>query len=122
MLIVSDAQRAARWYQHALNAAVVWNIGSVVGLRIGGAPFFLHEINPDNQNERAPSETGVTSTRIELFVDDPEPVLERATVAGAALISAVEERDASWGKHRQGSFKDPFGHHWSVGDPSPIGL
>jgi PhnB protein len=26
-----------------------------------------------------------------------------------------------WGTHRQGGFRDPFGHNWSVGDRSPLG-
>jgi hypothetical protein len=26
-----------------------------------------------------------------------------------------------WGRHRQGSFTDPFGHRWFVGDRSPLG-
>jgi uncharacterized glyoxalase superfamily protein PhnB len=25
-----------------------------------------------------------------------------------------------WGIHRQGSFVDPFGHLWLVGDESPL--
>jgi PhnB protein len=26
----------------------------------------------------------------------------------------------SMGTHRQGGFRDPFGHNWSVGDKSPL--
>ena len=122
MLIVADAEQAVDWYRRALGAIEVWSLGSVVGLRISGAPFFVHEINPDNPNESSPAETGVTSTRIELFVDDPEDVIGRAAVAGATRVAVVVEHDAPWGKHRQGGFQDPFGHNWSVGDKSPIGL
>ena len=120
MLIVPDARRANSWYQHALGAEEAWDLGSVIGLRIAGAPFFIHEVNADNFDERDPGVAGFTSTRIELFVDDPEKVLARATEAGARLIEAVVEHDVPWGKHRQGGFRDPFGHRWSVGDNSPI--
>ncbi len=120
MLIVPDARRAARWYGGALGAEELWNLGSVVGLHIAGAPFFLHETNPDNPAEASPADAGATSTRIELFVDDPDAVLERALTAGATLGSPVHDRDAPWGLHRQGGFRDPFGHNWSVGDRSPI--
>ncbi|HTX62232.1 MAG TPA: hypothetical protein VMD28_01230 [Acidimicrobiales bacterium] len=63
----------------------------------------------------------MTSTRIELFVEDPDAVLDRALQQGALLGSAVDVHRAPWGTHRQGGFRDPFGHYWSVGDWSPVG-
>lgn len=120
MLIVPDAEAALAWYQQALGATELWNLGGVAGLEVGGAPFFLHEVNPSNTTERSPEQIGATSIRIELFVDDPDGVLERAIAAGASLGSEVEEHPMSWGTHRQGGFRDPFGHNWSVGDKSPL--
>jgi PhnB protein len=120
MLIVPDAQRAAAWYEEALGAGRLWDLGSVVGLEVAGAPFFLHEVDTGNPAEASPEQAGATSTRIELFVDDPAPVVARAVSAGATLGSSVEAHERPWGAHRQGGFVDPFGHHWSVGDPSPI--
>jgi len=32
----------------------------------------------------------------------------------------VRNHEMPWGKHRQGSFFDPFGHLWLVGDRSPL--
>lgn len=121
MLIVPDAGLAARWYQRALGAEELWSLGSVVGLQIGGAPFFLHEVNPDNPTETSPVEAGVTSARIELFLDHPEALLDRALSEGATLGSPLQEHQLPWGVHRQGGFRDPFGHNWSVGDRTPIG-
>jgi len=43
MMAVEDAPAASAWYQRALGASVLWSLGSVVGLEIEGAPFFLHE-------------------------------------------------------------------------------
>ncbi len=120
MLIVPDAPGAIAWYKRALGAHELWNLGGVAGLEIGDAPFFLHEINPDNPSETSPLEAGRTSTRIELFVDDPDDLLARALSAGATLGSPVEEHALPWGSHRQGGFQDPFGHNWSVGDRSPL--
>ncbi len=120
MLIVPDAPAAIAWYTEALGASVLWDLGGVAGLEIEGAPFFLHEANPENPTEDAPERAGVTSTRIELFADDPDAVLARAVSAGARPGSAVRYRETPWGKHRQGSFYDPFGHNWSVGDRSPL--
>lgn len=120
MLIVADAEAAIAWYKEALGATELWNLGGVAGLVINGAPFFLHEVNPNNPAEGSPDRLGVTSTRIELFVDDPDDVIARATAAGAIVGSPIEDHETPWGKHRQGSFHDPFGHNWSVGDRSPL--
>jgi PhnB protein len=121
MLIVPDADAAAAWYGTALGATELWNLGGVAGLEIEGAPFFLHENNPKNPSERDPVQAGVTSTRIELFVDDPDAVLRRAASAGATVTTEMTSEPRPWGVHRQGSFRDPYGHRWSVGDRSPLG-
>lgn len=118
MLIVPDADAAVAWYKAALGATELWNLGGVAGLEIGGAPFFVHSVNPDNPAESSPG--GVTSVRIELFTDDPDGVVAQAVAVGAAG-SAVVSHEAPWGTHRQGGFTDPFGHKWSVGDRSPLG-
>ncbi|MBO0870740.1 MAG: hypothetical protein J2P15_19460 [Micromonosporaceae bacterium] len=120
MLIVPDAEAAIGWYSTALGATQLWNLGGVAGLEVDGAPVFLHEVNPDNPTETSPDRAGVTSTRIELFVDDPDGVVERAIAAGATPGSPVQDRQTPWGNHRQGGFTDPFGHRWSVGDHSPL--
>lgn len=43
MLAVPDTPSGVEWYINALGAHVLWNLGSVAGLEIEGAPFFLHE-------------------------------------------------------------------------------
>jgi PhnB protein len=120
MLIVPDADAAIAWYRDALGAQELWNLGGVAGLHVAGAPFLLHEVNPDNPAETSPDRAGVTSIRIELFVDDPDAFVERAVAAGAVQGSPVVEHQMPWGPHRQGGFHDPFGHKWSVGDRSPL--
>ena len=120
MLIVPDGHAAVAWYKTALGAAELWNLGGVAGLEISGAPFFLHEVNPQNATESSPGQAGVTSSRIEVFVDDPDGFIERAVAAGATAGASIEDHLAPWGTHRQGGFKDPFGHNWSVGDRSPL--
>jgi uncharacterized glyoxalase superfamily protein PhnB len=121
MLIVPDAEAAIAWYADALGASEMWNLGGVAGLQIAGAPFFLHEVNPANPAESSPDRVGVTSTRIELFVADPDATIERAIAAGASPGAPLVDHQTPWGTHRQGGFRDPFGHTWSVGDASPLG-
>ncbi|HEX3425884.1 MAG TPA: VOC family protein [Acidimicrobiales bacterium] len=120
MLIVPDAEAAVTWYKNALGATELWDLGGVAGLQIGGAPFFLHEVNPHNPAETSPDRAGFTSTRIEVFVDDPDGFVARAVGAGATAGDEVKDHEVPWGKHRQGGFHDPFGHNWSVGDRSPL--
>lgn len=120
MLIVPDVKKAIRWYKEALGASELWNLGGVAGLQIGGSPFYLHEVNPKNPSETSPTKAGVTSTRVEVFVDDPDSFIEQAIAAGATMGSQIEDHQVPWGTHRQGGFKDPFGHSWSVGEKSPL--
>jgi uncharacterized glyoxalase superfamily protein PhnB len=120
MVAVADAPRAVAWYKEALGAAELWNLGSVAGLEIAGAPFFVGE--PEDNGWESPARLGITSARIEVFCDDPDAFIARAVRAGADG-SADEIRDHAmpWGVHRQGGFVDPFGHIWLVGDRSPLG-
>ncbi|MET0967288.1 MAG: VOC family protein [Nakamurella sp.] len=119
MLAVPDAPAAARWYVEALGAEQLWNLGSVIGLSISGAPFFLGE--PSNNGWATPSAVGLPTVRIEVFVDDPDAVIGRAVAAGAdGSVDPVRDHHMPWGAHRQGAFIDPFGHRWLVGDRSPL--
>lgn len=120
MLIVSDAESAVEWYTSALGADPLWDLGGVAGLHLDGAPFFLHEAVPGRTNERSPADVALTTTRIEVFVNDPGALIGRAAAAGASDVEALTEHHAPWGIHRQGGFTDPFGHRWSVGDRSPL--
>ena len=117
MLAVPDTPMAIEWYEQALGARLLWNLGSVAGLQIDGMPFFLHE--PVTGVFESPKSLGTTTARVELFLDDPDPLIARAVRAGAAG-GDIRDYTAPWGTHRQGSFTDPFGHHWLVGDKSPL--
>jgi uncharacterized glyoxalase superfamily protein PhnB len=117
MLAVPDAPAAARWYAEALGATELWNLGSVIGLSVEGAPFFLGQ--PEGNGWETPAVRGLPTVRVELFVDDPDAVIARAVAAGADGRPA-RDHEAPWGVHRQGGFVDPFGHLWFVGDRSPL--
>jgi uncharacterized glyoxalase superfamily protein PhnB len=119
MLAVPDAPTAVEWYKKALGATELWNLGSVAGLEIAGAPFFLHE--PTNNGFDSPTAIGTTTVRVEVFVDDPDTYVERAIKAGAdGALDPMRDHQTPWGTHRQGGFHDPFGHIWLVGDKSPL--
>jgi len=119
MLAVPDAAAAVRWYEQAVAATQLWNLGSVVGLTIDGAPFFVGE--PAKNRWESPAVLGITSVRVEVFVDDPDAFVARAVSAGAdGDFDPVRDHEMPWGAHRQGAFMDPFGHMWLVGDRSPL--
>jgi PhnB protein len=121
MLAVPDAAAAVRWYEEALGATQLWNLGSVVGMTMDGAPFFVGE--PARNRWESPTVLGITSVRIEVFVDDPDAFVARAVRAGAdGSFDPVRDHDMPWGAHRQGGFLDPFGHLWLVGDRSPLAV
>src|SRR5438552_2690944 len=70
MLAVPNTPTAVDWYKKALGARVLWSMGSVAGLEMDGAPFFLHE--PVNNGFDSPQVIGATTVRVELFVADPD--------------------------------------------------
>lgn len=119
MLAVENTATAVDWYKQALGATELWNHGSVAGMAIEGAPFFLAE--PAKNGWESPTKLGVTSTRVEVFCDDPDTLIARALEGGAkGSLDTLQDHQRPWGTHRQGGFTDPFGHIWLVGDKSPL--
>jgi PhnB protein len=119
MLAVADTPTAVDWYKPALGATQLWSLGSVAGMEIAGAAFFLGE--PAKNGWESPVKLGVTSARVEVFCDDPDALIARALEAGAqGSLDDIKDHQVPWGTHRQGGFIDPFGHIWLVGDKSPL--
>ena len=124
MLAVSDGHAAIAFYQAAFGATVLWHLAAgghvVAGLEIDGAPFFLATEAPA-YGTRGPVAAGCTTVRIELFVDDPVTVYDRAVSAGATARSPVREHEHETLGPRpirrmlQGDVVDPFGHMWLIG-------
>lgn len=125
MIAVSDPTAAVAFYVQAFGARVRWRIGdtagyhtAVAGLDIDGAELFLAQANPPGTS--APTSVETTTVRIELFVDDPDVVLQRAIAAGATSGAPVshhrrETLDGGSFEMLQGSVRDPFGHVWLIG-------
>ena len=104
----------------AIGEGLIPSLGGVAALHLHGAPFLLHEAVPGKRQETSATAAGLTTTRIEMFLDTPEDLVARAARSGASAVEPVTDHDAPWGTHRQGGFTDPFGHRWSVGDRSPL--
>src|SRR2546428_7747569 len=118
MVAVPNAPEAVAWYIRALGAVELWNLGSVAGLEIAGAPFFVGE--PANNGWESPTKLGMPSARIEVFCDDPDAFVARevfcddpdafvarAVAAGAdGSVDTIRNHEMPWGRHRQGGFLD----------------
>jgi PhnB protein len=80
----------------------------VAELQIGAALFHLHEERPD-AGQFSPQTLKGTSSQIGVFDDDPDALFASAVVAGAQVLSAMQDFDYGY---RQGVVVDPFGHQW----------
>lgn len=124
MLAVSDASAAIEFYKRAFGATLLWHVNGgghvVAGMAVDDARFFLASESPPH-GTRGPGSVGFTTVRIELFVEDPAEVHERAVAAGASSHSPVQEHVHTMTGPRpirrmlQGAIVDPFGHLWLVG-------
>jgi PhnB protein len=122
MLAVSDAREMIEFYERVFDAQERWRIDGgehvVCGMSIDGAEFFLASANPPGT--QSPKEIGGVTCRIELFVDDPEAVYDRAVANGATGGERPRERThqtVGGGAIRmiQGTIVDPSGHTWLIG-------
>ena len=115
-LIVADADRAIDFYRTAFGAELIERYvddsGKIVhaALTIGPAVVALTEERPEWQNV-APTTLGGTPVILNLVVDDVDAVGEALVAAGAENVFPIA--DQYYG-HREGRFRDPFGHLWIV--------
>src|SRR5438046_9150845 len=95
MLAVPDAPTAVAWYKRALGATELWNLGSVAGLEIAGAAFFVGQ--PEINGWEHPAKLGCVSARVEIFCDDPDAFIARALEPGAdGRRDALRDPEAPW--------------------------
>lgn len=115
-LFMQDVAAAIQFYITALGAVEKRRWANddgtvhVAELQLGDALFHLHEETARKQ-ELSPETLGGTPVVLGVFVEDVHTVQGRAINAGAVELSPVQDYDYGY---RQGSFSDPFGHHWTV--------
>lgn len=115
MLYMKDLGAAIDFYKKAFGAEERWRIDHegnvhVAELAVSRVLFRLHE-EAKRHNEMSPTTLNATSTVIGLLVDDPDTFAARAVAAGAEELSPVQEFEYGY---RQGTIRDPFGHHWCL--------
>ena len=121
-LVVDDAAAAIDFYVKAFGATEYGRVphpdGRLVhaALDINGSMVMLNDDFPEYSDGKSstPKALGGTPVTIHLQVIDVESAFQRAVDAGATVIAPLE--DQFWGD-RYGVIRDPFGHHWSLGQP-----
>ncbi|MDT5390866.1 MAG: PhnB protein [Mycobacterium sp.] len=121
-LVVDDAAAAIDFYVKAFGATELGRVphpdGRLVhaALKLNGSTVMLNDDFPDfNEGKSStPKALGGTPVTIHLQVPDVESAFQRALDAGAVVVAPLE--DQFWGD-RYGVVRDPFGHHWSLGQP-----
>jgi PhnB protein len=121
-LCVDGAAAAIDFYVKAFNAVELGRVPGPDGklmhaaLQINGSTVLLNDDFPEYNEGKSstPTALGGTPVTIHLTVTDVEAKFQQALDAGATVVAPLE--DQFWGD-RYGIVRDPFGHHWSLGQP-----
>jgi PhnB protein len=121
-LTVDNAADAIDFYIKAFGAVELGRVprpdGKLVhaAVRINGSLVMLNDDFPEMSGGKSmtPPSLGGTPVTIHLTVSDVDADFQRALDAGATVIVPLDEQ--FWGD-RYGMVADPFGHHWSLGQP-----
>jgi PhnB protein len=119
-LVVNDAAAAIDFYVTAFGAIETGRVPGPDGrlihaaVQINGFSVYLNDDFPETCGGKSmtPIALGGTPVTIHLEVTDVDAKFQRAVDAGATVVAPLE--DQFWGA-RYGAVRDPFGHHWSLG-------
>ena len=108
-----DRDGSGRWVR------VLWSLGSVAGIEVGGAPVFLGQ--PAANGWESPTKLGVTSAHVKLVYDDPDSVIATAPGRGSQRESAHHRGSPkAVGRPSTGWIYRSMRAHRLVGDRSPL--
>ncbi len=121
-LVVDDAAAAIDFYVRAFDAVELGRVPGPDGrlihaaLRINGSVVLLNDDFPETCGGKSmtPKSLCGTPVTIHLTVTDVDTKFQQALDAGATVVAPLQ--DQFWGD-RYGVIADPFGHHWSLGQP-----
>src|SRR5919204_3536229 len=99
-LTVRNARGAIDFYREAFGAEELSRFETPTGqivaeLAIDGAQVNIADENPEGHN-LSPETLGGTSVRVDLVVDDPDAVAQRAVVAGAQELFPIGDQPYGW--------------------------
>jgi PhnB protein len=85
-------------------------------LRIGDSMVLVSDVFRGSEKS-APSTVETTTVTLHIYTTDVESLWNRAVDAGAKVTMPLD--DMFWGE-RYGHLVDPFGHHWSLAQPTRL--
>ena len=115
-LVVSDAARAAVWYEAVFGAVERGRLAVPDGrlmqleLSFGDTQVMLADEFPE-LDVLSPLSIGGTATVLHFATADADAVWQRALDGSAEVRQPLD--DAFWGE-RYGQITDPFGHRWGI--------
>ena len=80
-------------------------------IRVGGATLFVSDEYPD-YGARSPLDLGGSPVALHFQVADAHAVAARMVAAGGKTLREVEDQADG---ERRGTFLDPFGYRWMIG-------
>lgn len=116
MLYMKNLSAAIEFYKKAFGAVERWRIDHegnthVAEMLISPVLFRMHDEVSRDRNVSPLTLDAATTVVMGLLVSNPDEVAARAVAAGATEVSPV--KDYEYG-YRQGTIRDPFGHHWCL--------
>lgn len=123
-LAMEDCAKAMEWYRRALGAQEIDRQlapdGKVLQaiLRVGSSWISLSDVLPGADTDH-PISLGGTTCRLHLHTEDVDRLWDRAVAAGAQVTLPLATQP---GGNRLGTFRDPFGHVWSLSRPADLRL
>jgi uncharacterized glyoxalase superfamily protein PhnB len=115
-LLVSDVERAVRFYQAVFEAEVHYYDIDFAALRVGPAELMLHA---DHTHDQHPWHSDLVAgqrrglgLQIRLLGVDPDQTEARARERGATVVAGSADKGHGW---REALVRDPEGYEWAVG-------
>lgn len=115
-MTIKNAAKALEFYKQALNAKILYSLPDPQGLivhaeiQIGDSRIMLSDEMP-NWNSKGPEAYGGSPMSIMLYVEDVDALFTQAINAGGVEVRPVTNQFYG---DRTGTFKDPFGHVWTL--------
>lgn len=116
MLYIKTLAPAIEFYKKAFGAIELRKYSNpdgtvhVAEMAIGQSLFRMHE-EVTRHEELSPDTLKGTTVVLGLLVENPDAVIKNAVAAGGKEIDPVQDYEYGY---RQGTVRDPFGHHWLI--------
>jgi PhnB protein len=116
-LVVKGGKKAIEFYKSAFGAkeiSIMYNLdGQTImhaEIQIGDSRIMLSDESKE-MGALSPQTLGGTPGSLNIYVEDCDATIKRATTAGAKI--KMPASDMFWGD-RYGKVEDPFGHGWGI--------